>query len=107
MSFLEGVKHKEIFRYFEEISTIPRGSCNEKAISDYLVAFAASHNMEVFRDKALNVVIKKPATAGYEKAPIVILQGHMDMVCEKNRGTQHDFEKDPIRLKVIDDMMYA
>ncbi len=107
MSVLEGVRHQEVFRYFEEISAIPRGSCNEKAISDYMMAFAEKHQLEAYRDQALNVIIKKSATEGYEKAPTVILQGHLDMVCEKNRGTQHDFEKDPIRLKIVGDMMYA
>ena len=97
----------EVFRYFEEISAIPRGSGNEKQISDYMVEFAGKHGLEVIQDKALNVIIKKPAAYGYENASTVILQGHLDMVCEKNKGTTHDFEKDPIRLKVIEDMIYA
>lgn len=96
-----------VFKYFEEMSNIPRGSGNEKAISDYLVATAKKHNLEVIQDDVLNVIIKKPATAGYENAPTVIIQGHMDMVCEKNKGTVHDFEKDPLKLRIIDDMIYA
>lgn len=96
-----------VFHYFEEISKIPRGSGNEKAISDYLVNFAKEKNLEVIQDEALNVIIKKPATKGYENAPGVILQGHMDMVCEKNKNVHHDFEKDPLELRVIDDMVYA
>lgn len=96
-----------IFRYFEEISKIPRCSGKEKAISDYLVAFAKSKNLEVLQDNAQNVLIKKPAFPGYEKAPTVILQGHMDMVCDKNKSTKHDFEKDPIELRVEGDMLYA
>lgn len=107
MDRLRNSKYKEVFRYFEEISAIPRGSGNEKRISDYLVAFAKEHGLEVIQDQALNVIIKKPAAKGYENAPTVILQGHMDMVCEKNRDTVHDFEKDPIRLRVVDDMIYA
>lgn len=107
MDKLRNSKCSEVFRYFEEISSIPRGSYNEKQISDYMVDFADKHGLEVFQDKALNVIIKKPATPGYENAPAVILQGHLDMVCEKNKGTVHDFEKDPIRLKVVDDMIYA
>lgn len=107
MEKLRNSKCSEVFRYFEEISSIPRGSHNEKRISDYMVEFAKKHGLEVFQDKALNVIIKKPATPGYENAPAVILQGHLDMVCEKNKGTVHDFEKDPIRLKVVDDMIYA
>jgi len=96
-----------VFRYFEEISKIPRGSGNEKAISDYLVAFAKSKNLEVAQDNAQNVLIKKPATLGYEKAPTVILQGHMDMVCDKNKSTEHDFKKDPIEFRLKGDMLYA
>ncbi len=72
-----------------------------------LVNFAKERNLEVIQDTALNVIIKKPATSGYEKAPTVILQGHMDMVCEKNKDIVHDFEKDPIKLRIIDDMIYA
>jgi dipeptidase D len=96
-----------VLRFFSEISRIPRGSGNEKAVSDYLVGFAKSRNLEVIQDKALNVIIKKPGTIGYENAPTVILQGHMDMVCDKNKNTVHDFEKDPIELRVEGDMLYA
>lgn len=101
------VLKEKVFRYFAEISKIPRCSGNEKAVSDYLVQFARSRNLEVIQDEALNVIIKKPGTKGYENAPTVIIQGHMDMVCDKNRTTVHDFEKDPIELRVVDDMIYA
>jgi len=107
MDKLRNSKCSEVFRYFGEISAIPRGSGNEKQISDYMVEFARKHGLEVIQDKAMNIVIKKPAAPGYENAPAVILQGHLDMVCEKNKGTAHDFEKDPIKPKVIDDMIYA
>lgn len=96
-----------VFHYFEEISKIPRGSGNERRISDYLVDFAKSKNLEVVQDEAMNVIIKKPASKGYENAPGVILQGHMDMVCEKNKNTLHDFDNDPLKLRIIDDMIYA
>jgi len=96
-----------VFHYFADISAIPRGSGNEQAISDYLVRFAQERNLEVIQDEALNVIIKKAATAGYESAPTVIIQGHMDMVCEKNEGTVHDFDKDPLQLRIIGDMLYA
>lgn len=96
-----------VFIYFEEISKIPRCSGNEKAISDYLVAFAKSKNLEVVQDDERNVLIKKPATTGYEKAPTVILQGHMDMVCDKKKSVKHDFKKDPIKLRVKGDILYA
>ncbi|MCF0147510.1 MAG: aminoacyl-histidine dipeptidase [Clostridium sp.] len=107
MNILQNLEPKKVFQYFEEISQIPRGSGNEKAISDYLVSVAKKLNLEVYQDEALNVIIKKPGTKGYENSETVILQGHMDMVCEKNKGTEHDFEKDPIKLRVVDDMVYA
>lgn len=106
-NILKDLKPYEVFKYFEEISEIPRGSGNEKGISDYLVSFGKEHNLEVIQDSSLNVIIKKPATPGYENAPIMILQGHMDMVCEKNTATIHDFEKDPIKLRIDGDMVYA
>jgi len=87
---------KPVFRYFEEIAKIPRCSGNEKA-----------KNFEVEQDHALNVLIRKPNFPGYEKAPTVIIQGHMDMVCDKNKSTEHDFEKDPIKLRIEGDMLYA
>ena len=96
-----------IFTYFEEISKVPRCSGNEKGISDFLVNFAKKHNLEVIQDDVYNVIIKKPATPGFENAPGVILQGHMDMVCVKTKNKVHDFTKDPIRLKYIGDMVYA
>ncbi|QZY54993.1 aminoacyl-histidine dipeptidase [Crassaminicella profunda] len=104
---LENLKPASVFKYFEEISNIPRGSGNEKEISDYLVTFAKKHDLEVIQDEALNVIIKKKGTTGYENAPTVIIQGHMDMVCEKNSDTIHDFEKDPIKLRIEEDMIYA
>ena len=107
MNILQNLEPKKVFQYFEDISQIPRGSGNEKAISDYLVSVAKRLNLEVYQDEALNVIIKKPGTKGYENSPTVILQGHMDMVCEKNKGTDHDFEKDPLKLRIVDDMVYA
>ncbi|MGC4376691.1 aminoacyl-histidine dipeptidase [Fictibacillus sp. Mic-4] len=104
---LEELTRHPVFHYFQEISNIPRCSGHEKEISDYLVRFAKERNLEAIQDEALNVIIKKPATEGYEQAPVVILQGHMDMVCEKNQGTKHNFEHDPIRLKLEGDMLYA
>ena len=107
MNILKNLEPKNVFRYFEEISQVPRSSGNEKQISDYLVNVAKGLNLEVIQDQALNVIIKKPGTKGYENSPVVIIQGHMDMVCEKNKGTEHDFAKAPIKLRVIDDMIYA
>ena len=104
---LEQLKPKEVFHYFEELTKIPRGSGNEKQVSDFLVDFARQRKLEVFQDKALNVIIRKPGTAGYEHAPAVIIQGHMDMVCEKVKGSKHDFSKDPLALKIEGDFLRA
>ncbi|MFZ7121520.1 MAG: aminoacyl-histidine dipeptidase [Eubacteriaceae bacterium] len=98
---------KKILNYFSEISEIPRGSANEKAISDYLVEFSKKRNLEVYQDTYNNILIKKPATSGLENSPTVILQGHMDMVCEKNKNTIHDFSTDAIKFKIINDHIYA
>lgn len=107
MKILQNLEPESVFEYFEAISNIPRGSGNEKAISDYLLNFGRSLGLETIQDEALNIIIKKPATSGYEKSPTVIIQGHMDMVCEKNNGTKHDFEKDPLKLRVVNDYIYA
>jgi len=99
--------NNDVIKYFREISEIPRGSGNEKGISDYLVNFAQEHGLDYVQDEALNVIIKKKASQGYEERPKVVLQSHMDMVCEKNEGTEHDFTKDSISLKIAGDMIYA
>ncbi len=104
---LKDLKSVDVFNFFKEMNKIPRGSGNEKAVSDWLVKFAKDRNLEVIQDEALNVIIKKPASKGYESAPTVILQGHMDMVCEKNQGTNHDFEKDPIEFIIDGDFVRA
>jgi len=104
---LEDLNPQQVFRYFEELTNIPRCSGNEKQVSDYLVDFAKEKGLEVFQDKALNVIIRKPGTAGYEKSPAVIIQGHMDMVCEKAKGSQHDFAKDPLSLVIDGDVLRA
>ncbi|MCE9654598.1 aminoacyl-histidine dipeptidase [Clostridium celatum] len=107
MKVLQNLEPKAVFEYFEEISNIPRGSGNEKEISDYLLNFGKRLGLESIQDEALNIIIKKPGTKGYENAPTVIIQGHMDMVCEKNNGIEHDFEKDPLKLRIVDDYIYA
>lgn len=88
----------QVLKYFKELAKIPRESGNEKEVSDFLVNFAKERNLEVSQDEALNVIIRKPASAGYEDRAIVALQGHMDMVCVKVEGSDHDFAKDPIKL---------
>ena len=104
---IENLQSELVFNYFEEISKVPRGSGNEQGISDYLAREGKRLGLEVVQDENLNVLIKKPATKSYENAPTVIIQGHMDMVCEKNKGKEHDFTKDPIELRVDGDYLYA
>lgn len=101
------LKQSAVFKYFSELSSIPRCSGNEKAVSDYLVNFAKANNLEVIQDNALNVIIKKNATEGHQNAPTVILQGHMDMVCEKNSGTVHNFGTESLKLRVDGDILKA
>ncbi|MDK9711272.1 aminoacyl-histidine dipeptidase [Acidaminobacter sp.] len=96
-----------VFHFFREISAIPRESGHERAISDYLVSFGRARGLETLQDEVLNVILKKPASPGYENAPAVIIQGHMDMVCEKNKGISHDFQNDPLKLRVEGEMLYA
>lgn len=95
------------FHWFGEISKIPRGSGNEKAISDFLLKFGQDRGLETVQDDALNVIFKKKATKGYEDRPTVALQGHMDMVAVKEEDSDHDFEKDPIELLVEDGWVTA
>lgn len=105
---VERLEPTEVFKYFSELSNVPRGSGNEKRVSDFLVDFAKQHNLEVFQDNALNVIIKKPGTKGYENSTGVIIQGHMDMVCEKTADSTHDFLKDPLQLRIVDgEWLYA
>lgn len=96
-----------MLRYFEEICKIPRGSGNERAISDYLVAFATERGLYCVRDEALNVFVRKDATPDCAHLAPILLQGHMDMVCEKNADVKHDFLTDPIEIYIEDGWMKA
>ena len=107
MEVLNHIEPKNVFYFFEAISNIPRGSGNEKAVSDFVVRFAKDKGLYCRQDDAFNVIVKKPATAGYENAPTVILQGHMDMVCEKNGDTEHDFLVHPLELYIDGDFIRA
>lgn len=107
MSMINELKPQKVFKYFNEISQIPRGSDDEKRISDYLTQFGKERGLETIQEPCLNVIIKKPATPGYEHIPAVILQGHMDMVCVKKEGSNHDFSKDPVELWVDGDFLKA
>lgn len=101
------IDNTKVFDYFEEISKVPRGSGNNKAISDYLVEFAKQHGLEYKQDACENVIIWKKASAGLEDKPGVILQGHMDMVCEKDNETCHDFTQEPLDLQKEGDFIFA
>lgn len=104
---LKELDYKKIFHYFTEISAVPRGSKNNTAISQYLINFAKEHNLEHYTDEYENVVIIKEASKGYENAPVIILQGHMDMVCEKTNDSDHDFLTEGIKLLVTGDYIHA
>lgn len=107
MSVLENLQPQKVFHYFKEICNIPHGSRNTKQISDYLVQFAKNRNLTCYQDELNNVIIKKDATAGYEASEPIIIQGHMDMVCEKENDCDIDFEKDGIRLMIDGDFVTA
>lgn len=98
---------ERVFHYFREISKIPRPSKHEEKMIAYLREFGAKHQLETKTDDAGNVLIKKPATPGNEHMKTVILQSHIDMVCEKNNDVEHDFFKDPIEIIVDGDWMKA
>jgi len=100
---ITGYEPAALFRNFEDFSAVPRGSFHNEKISDFLVKFAKDRGLEVYQDEALNVIIKKPGQNGGEGKPPVILQGHMDMVCEKVHGCDHDFETQGIDMYVTDD----
>ena len=85
---IEKLYPQRVFHYFLEISKIPRGSGNEKQVSDYLVSFAKKHNLFVYQDENNNILIRKEATKGYEKYKSICIQGHMDMVCEKKQRSR-------------------
>lgn len=107
MSQLEQLEPKSVFHFFEELSRIPRGTFDMKRVSDYCVAFAKERNLEVIQDEVYNIIIKKNGTAGYESSAPVIIQGHLDMVCEKTEDSNHDFKKDPLELYVEDGFVKA
>lgn len=104
---LSGIKPERVFYYFEKICGIPHGSGNCEAISKYCIGVAEKLGLEWSSDEHFNVVIKKDAAKGYESKPTVILQGHLDMVCEKDENCQIDFVKDAISLKMSGDFISA
>ena len=107
---MKGIAQKEsasILRYFEKICSIPHGSGNMKALRDHCVQFAKENGLQVVSDEAENVVIYKPGTKGYENAEPIILQGHLDMVCQKEETSSIDFTKDGIEAYIDGDFIKA
>ncbi len=96
-----------VFHYFNEVCQVPRPSKKEEKIRAYLLDFAKKHNLEAKTDEAGNVLIKKAASAGMENLKTVILQSHIDMVCEKNKDTEHNFETDPIQTYIDGEWLRA
>ena len=107
MRVLENLEPKEVFSYFEDICSIPHGSGNTQQISDYCVNFAKEHGLKCRQEACGNVIIWKDATSGYEQAPTVILQGHMDMVAVKDADCTLDLEKDGLLLEIDGDWVQA
>lgn len=107
MGVLDGLKPERVFYYFEELTKIPRCSHHEEKVSNYLKSVGEKLGLETIQDDHLNIIIRKPATKGYENSVGVVLQGHMDMVCEKESDSPHDFSKDPIELIVDGDWIKA
>jgi len=107
MSVIENLEPKSVWKHFDEIRKIPRCSKHEEKIREYIIDFAKKQNLKYKVDKSGNVVISKPASSGMNGKTTVILQGHMDMVCEKNSDVNFDFSKDPINLKLEGDILTA
>lgn len=107
MDTISHLQPQKVFYFFEKLCSIPHGSGNVKKISDYLVEFAKERNLEYIQDDALNVIIKKPASPGYEQCPGVIIQGHMDMVAVKKPECDIDMEKEGLRLRTDDKFIRA
>ena len=107
MQVLKHLEPQKVFSFFESMCTIPHGSGNTKAISDWCVAFAKERGLEHYQDTKNNVIIIKEAAPGYEKAEPVILQGHLDMVCAKHPDCTKDMDKEGLDLAVDGDYVYA
>lgn len=98
---------RTLWEHFASLTRVPRPSKHEEAAVAWVLTRAREHGLEAVRDDAGNVVVRVPASEGREKAPVVILQSHLDMVCEKNRDVEHDFMKDPIRTRVVGEWVQA
>ena len=107
MPVLNDLQPALVLRYFEELCAIPHGSGNTKAISDYCVRFAEARGLECHQDALNNIIIIKSASEGYEDAPAVILQGHLDMVCEKAADCALDMARDGLRIATDGQWIWA
>lgn len=107
MSVLDHLEPNSVFRFFEELCAIPHGSRNTKAASDWCVEFAKARGLEYHQDAANNVIIIQEAAPGYEHAAPIILQGHLDMVCEQEPGCGKDMVREGLDLAVDGDLIYA
>ena len=106
-SALADLEPQAVWKHFDALAAIPRRSGKEAAARDYVVGVAKRLGLDAVHDSAGNTVIRKPAHPGREAAPMVLLQGHLDMVCEKNEGTAHNFDTDPISIVRNDDWLKA
>ena len=104
---LARLEPRSLWDHFSEITRIPRPSGHEEKMAEYVRSVAAEHNFEVKSDPVGNLIVEVPATTGHEKAATVIIQGHLDMVGEKNKDVEHDFMKDPIRPRIEGEWVYA
>ena len=107
MSILKGLEPALLWKHFEALTKIPRPSGNEAAAAQYVVSVAEQLGLEYFTDQTGNVIVRKPATVGHQDAPTIVLQSHLDMVCEKNSDKVFDFSRDPIRLLMKGDWLTA
>ena len=104
---VKGLEPQIVWKYFAQIARIPRCSKNEEAMTQFVVGTAKNLGLEAETDRFGNVVVRKPASKGRERVPGIVLQGHLDMVCEKNRDKKHDFSRDPIQLVRKDNILSA
>lgn len=107
MNSITNLEPKEVWHYFNEVCNVPRPSKHEEKMIQYLLDFAAEHKLDAKKDKAGNIVIRKSGTVGLQDGNVIVLQSHMDMVCEKNEGAVHDFFNDPILPVVEGDWVRA
>lgn len=102
-----GLQPAAVFNCFHDLSMIPRVPGKQRKVSDFIMDYAKSLNLPREQDAALNVIVRKPGAPGYEDASPVVIQAHLDMVCEKDPGVEHDFETEPLRLRVVDGRIMA